>query len=157
MWQNACKVTKSPLFSHSEASPRGAGFAPGPTGNGTNHSLFKDLNLCVSSFSLLPLPAPLSRSPLARKALRKKPPKLLTPLLPTPKPTWKLLPKLLTLPLTLLPTRLLKLLTRLPKLLTLLATLLPKLPKLLLSNLALQRKGRAVPRGAALSFCALQS
>lgn len=86
------------------------------------HSLFKEYHTCARSFSLLPLPAPLSLSRLVRKRLLKplpKQPKLL------PKP---LLKPLLQLTLLLLqPTLPPRQLTLLPLQPTLLATLLPLL------------------------------
>ena len=48
------------------------------------HSLFKEYHTCARSFSLLPLLAPLSLSPLARKRRLTKPPLKLLTLLRTP-------------------------------------------------------------------------
>jgi hypothetical protein len=91
------------------------------------HSLFKEYHTCARSFSLLPLPAPLSLSRPARKRLLKKLLSLLMLLQPMPLP---LLPTLLPLLLKLLllqPTLPLRQLTLLPLQPTLLAMLLPLL------------------------------
>lgn len=118
-----------------------------------NHSLIKELNLCVKSFLLPLLQSRLSAWPLARKPLKK---------LAKPLTQWLLTLKRM---LKLLPTRLLKLLTRPLKLpLTLLKplkALLTKQPlprKMLPSNFSERIDfsifGRAVPQGAALFVCA---
>lgn len=86
------------------------------------HSLFKEYHTCARSFSLLPLPAPLSLSRPARKRLL-KPPKLQLKLLPKPLLKLLLQPTLLLLQ-PMLPPRQLTLLLLQP---TLLATLLPLL------------------------------
>ncbi len=119
----ACAATKRPLFRRSEAG-LAACFVCGVTfGHAQNHSLIKDLKLCVRSFlplqSLLRLLAWL----LARKPLTKLV-KLQTQWLQTLKQTQKQLKKLLVK----LQTQLLKLL------LTLLKLLKAQLKKLLLTQ-----------------------
>ena len=73
------------------------------------NTLIKEFKPCVSSFLLLPLPALLSASPLARRKPLKKPPKLQTLLLPMLKLLLTMPPPKLAKPLKLLAT-LLKLL-----------------------------------------------
>ena len=96
------------------------------------HSLFKEYHTCARSFSLLPLPAPLSLSRLARKRLLKKLLSLLMLLQPMPLPLqpmqWVLQLKLLLLQPT-LPLRQPTLLQPLRKLLATPLLLLRMLPR----------------------------
>lgn len=114
------------------------------------HSLFKEYHTCARSFSLLPLPAPLSLSRPARKRPL-KPPKLLPkPLL---KPQLKLLLQLTLLLLQpTLPPRQPTLLLLQP---TLLATL-PRLHRMLPRRCNLRLRAKIGGRGgnlAPLFFC----
>jgi hypothetical protein len=105
------------------------------------HSLFKEYHTCARSFSLLPLPALLSLSRLARK-------RLLSLLLKQPKLQPKPLPKPLLTLLQLQPTPLLSL----PTLLLSLPTLLLLLRTLLQSKLRITVQGKGAQASLARPF-----